>query len=115
MALAPASGLSCPSSPLRTDLIDRHFEVREAMGVFISAPTTAAWVEVQRAVHSFLAAEQALLAAEPSLADGDEDERHAQLLTALEALNNATSRRDIHQTAEALRHRFLGLSRVYLP
>ncbi|MBI2704787.1 MAG: hypothetical protein HYX32_05795 [Actinobacteria bacterium] len=88
--------------------------MRDAIGVFINAPTTAARVEVQRAVHSFLAAGLSLLPADPNLS-ADDDDPDAQLLTALEALNNATSRRDIHETAEALRHRFLGLSRVYLP
>jgi hypothetical protein len=127
MTLAPTSdelGVQCPpSSTLRTDLIDRHFAVREAIGAFMSSPTTAARVEVQRAVHAFLAAERALLDAEPTLADRHEtesdeaqgDEGGEQLLAALEALNNATSRRDMRETAEALRHRFLGLSRVHLP
>lgn len=86
MILAPASddlGVRCPPTrALRTDLIDHHFEVREAIGAFMSAPTTAARAEVQRGVHSFLAAEQALLAAERTLADGDETERDAQLLAA---------------------------------
>jgi len=119
MTLAPAFNdlgvQSPPYSALRTDLIDRHFEVRVAIGAFLSSPTTAARVEIQRAVHSFLAAEHALLASELTSDDGDEAERDAQLLVALEALNNAASRRDIHETAETLRHRFLDLSRVHLP
>jgi hypothetical protein len=100
----------------RTELIDRHFEVREAIGAVMSAPTTASRAEVRRAVRSFLAAQRALSgAADPTLADDDHDERQAQLLTALEELDDATSRRAVHEAAEALRHRFLDLSRVHLP
>lgn len=97
-----------------TDLIDRHFDVREAIGDFMSAPTTEARVAVQRAVHSFLAAERAVLAAEPALVDGEAAEREAHLRAALEALEIATSRHDIQEAADALRHRFLRLSRVHL-
>ena len=93
----------------RAQLIDLHFEVRNAIAELLAAPTTAARVSLQRATHRFLAAERALAGRGDLGSHVDVAERRAKLIDRLELLDAAKDRTALFQAAESLRRTFLEL------
>ena len=93
----------------RSQLIDLHFEVRNAIAELLAAPTVSARVSLQRAMHRFLAAERALASRGDLGSHVDVAERRAQLIDRLELLDAARDRTMLFEAVESLRRTFLEL------
>ena len=93
----------------RSQLIDLHFEVRNAIAELLAAPTVAARVTLQRAMHRFLATERALASRGDLGSQVDIAERRAQLIDRLERLDAARDQTALFEAVESLRRTFLQL------
>ncbi len=98
-----------PDRSARSQLIDLHFEVRNAIAELLAEPTVATRVTLQRAIHRFLAAERALAGRGDLGAQLDVAERRARLIDHLEVLDAARERTALFQAPESLRRTFLEL------
>ena len=99
-----------PSRSARLQLIDLHFEVRDASAELLSTPSGTARVCLQRAIHRFLAAERLFASMDEAVISGaDFEAQRADLLAGLERLDAARTVDELYDAAADLRHSFLRL------
>ena len=96
------------SRSAKAELIDLHFEVRNAIAEVLNSPTSSARVGLRRALHRFLAAQRRLAGMGEAVAGQlDLAERREQILQSLQRLDAARDRDTFFRTAESLRGSFL--------
>ena len=98
------------SSSAKSELLDLHFEVRNAIAEMLASPTSAHRVTLQRAIHRFLAAERTFAnLGEGVISQLDVERRRAELLRGLQALDAQPDLTGLFGAVESLRHTFLEL------
>ena len=104
---APRSGAGRSA---KTQLIDLHFDVRNAIAEVLATPTSAGRLGLRRALDRFFSAERTFASIGESVIDQAEVEAaRAQLLRSLQMLDTAADRDGVIRAAEPLRSTFLAL------
>ena len=103
---APRSGAARSA---KTQLIDLHFDVRNAIAEVLAAPS-AGRLSLRRALDRFFSAERTFASIGESVIDqADVEAARARLLRSLQMLDTAADRDGVIRAAEPLRSTFLAL------
>jgi hypothetical protein len=99
-----------PGRSAQAQLIDLHFEVRNAIADVLAAPTSASQLALKRALDRFLAAERTFASiGESAIEQAGLAARRADLLHCLQLLDAAEDRDRAFAAAASLRSTFLSM------